>query len=344
MADVMKQLDEINKIRAESLTENQAIGLEVVDGHAVKAPADYQDPDELYRLLIERVRRYHPSADVSLIEKAYRIAKEAHEGQYRKSGEAYIIHPLWVAIILANLELDKETIVAGMLHDVVEDTIMTEEEIEKEFGGEVALLVDGVTKLGQMSYSADKLEAQAENLRKMFLAMAKDIRVIIIKLADRLHNMRTLQFMRPEKQKEKARETMDIYAPIAQRLGISKIKHRRQDQPHDRRGRRFRRSHGRPGGPEGGPEVQPLQLPADARHGPQRGRSHRFGGGGWDAAAVLPVRFASSKNLYSQPLHTVWPVFFPPYCVGFPCHTSVWLRKISLFDVKKPRPSGILRL
>lgn len=114
MADVMKQLDEINKIRAESLTENQAIGLEVVDGHAVKAPADYQDPDELYRLLIERVRRYHPSADVSLIEKAYRIAKEAHEGQYRKSGEAYIIHPLWVAIILANLELDKETIVAGI--------------------------------------------------------------------------------------------------------------------------------------------------------------------------------------------------------------------------------------
>ena len=224
MADVMKQLEELNKITAESLTENQAAGLDVVDGHAVMSPADYQDPDKLYRLLIERVCKYHPSADVSLIEKAYKIAKEAHEGQYRKSGEAYIIHPLWVAIILANLELDKETIVAGMLHDVVEDTIMTEEEIEKEFGEEVALLVDGVTKLGQMSYSADKLEAQAENLRKMFLAMAKDIRVIIIKLADRLHNMRTLQFMRPEKQKEKARETMDIYAPIAQRLGISRIK------------------------------------------------------------------------------------------------------------------------
>ncbi|MEG0108905.1 MAG: HD domain-containing protein, partial [Lachnospiraceae bacterium] len=198
--------------------------LKIVDGHAVKAPVDYQDPEQLYQTLIARIRKYHPSADISMIEKAYHIAKNAHEGQFRKSGEYYIIHPLWVGIILAELELDKETIVAGMLHDVVEDTILTEEEVEKEFGSEVALLVDGVTKLGQLSYSSDKLEVQAENLRKMFLAMAKDIRVILIKLADRLHNMRTLQYMRPEKQKEKARETMDIYAPIAQRLGISKIK------------------------------------------------------------------------------------------------------------------------
>ena len=159
-----------------------------------------------------------------MIEKAYRIAKEAHKDQARKSGEPYIIHPLWVGIILADLEMDKETIVAGMLHDAVEDTAMTLDDITKEFGEEVALLVDGVTKLGQLSYSQDKLEVQAENLRKMFLAMAKDIRVIIIKLADRLHNMRTLEFMTPAKQQEKARETMDIYAPIAQRLGISKIK------------------------------------------------------------------------------------------------------------------------
>ena len=190
----------------------------------VKTMEDFTSPEILYDELIASVKKYHPSTDISMIEKAYKIAYEAHEGQKRKSGEPYIIHPLCVAIILADLELDKETIVAGLLHDVVEDTVMTTEEITKEFGAEVALLVDGVTKLGQLSYSADKVEVQAENLRKMFLAMAKDIRVILIKLADRLHNMRTLKYMKPEKQKEKARETMDIYAPLAQRLGISKIK------------------------------------------------------------------------------------------------------------------------
>lgn len=213
-----------NRIAPEALTEDHTKGLAVVDGHAVKSQEDYEDPDRLYDMLIARIRKYHPSTDVSLIEKAYKLAVEAHGEQRRKSGEPYIIHPLWVAIILADLEMDKETIAAGMLHDVVEDTKFTEEDIRKEFGAEVALLVDGVTKLGRLSYSSDKLEVQAENLRKMFLAMAKDIRVIIIKLADRLHNMRTLQFMTPAKQKEKAKETMDIYAPIAQRLGISKIK------------------------------------------------------------------------------------------------------------------------
>jgi guanosine-3',5'-bis(diphosphate) 3'-pyrophosphohydrolase len=186
--------------------------------------SEFRSPEDLYDELITTVRKYHPSDDISLIEKAYQTAKAAHGDQKRKSGEPYIIHPLSVAIILANLELDKESIVAGLLHDVVEDTGMTYEEVEKEFGKEVADIVDGVTKLGQLSYSADKLEEQAENLRKMFLAMAKDIRVIMVKLADRLHNMRTLKYMRPEKQIEKARETMDIYAPIAQRLGISKIK------------------------------------------------------------------------------------------------------------------------
>ena len=213
-----------NRIAPEALTKDHTKGLAVIDGHAVKSQEDYEDPDRLYDILIARIRKYHPSTDVSLIEKAYKLAVEAHGDQRRKSGEPYIIHPLWVAIILADLEMDKETIAAGMLHDVVEDTKFTEEDIRKEFGAEVALLVDGVTKLGRLSYSSDKLEVQAENLRKMFLAMAKDIRVIIIKLADRLHNMRTLQFMTPAKQKEKAKETMDIYAPIAQRLGISKIK------------------------------------------------------------------------------------------------------------------------
>lgn len=206
--------------------ENELLNktLEIVDGHAVKAPEDYQDPEQLYQILVSRVRKYHPSADISLLEKAYTHSTKAHEGQLRKSGEPYIIHPLWVGIILAGLEMDKETIVAGMLHDAVEDTDMTVADVAGLFGDEVALLVDGVTKLGQLSYSKDKLEVQAENLRKMFLAMAKDIRVIIIKLADRLHNMRTLEFMTPAKQQEKARETLDIYAPIAQRLGISKIK------------------------------------------------------------------------------------------------------------------------
>lgn len=205
------------------MTEEQAREVQEDDRSIVKME-DFTSPDELYQELVQRVTKYHPSADISMIEKAYQVAKKAHDGQVRKSGEPYIIHPLCVAIILADLELDKESIAAGLLHDVVEDTPMTTEDLAKEFGDEVALLVDGVTKLGQLSYSADKVDEQAENLRKMFLAMAKDIRVILIKLADRLHNMRTLKYMKPEKQKEKARETMDIYAPIAQRLGISKVK------------------------------------------------------------------------------------------------------------------------
>lgn len=213
----------MEKSKEAALQDDEIAKIKKADA-SVKTMEDFTSPSVLYEELISSVRKYHPSTDISMIEKAYRIARDAHEGQVRKSGEPYIIHPLCVGIILADLELDKETIVAGLLHDVVEDTVMTTEEITREFGAEVALLVDGVTKLGQLNYSADKVEVQAENLRKMFLAMAKDIRVILIKLADRLHNMRTLKYMPPHKQKEKARETMDIYAPIAQRLGISKVK------------------------------------------------------------------------------------------------------------------------
>jgi len=202
------------------MAEDKLKGIEM----ELEAPADFTSPEALYEDLVKSIKKYHPSDDLSMIEKAYQIARDAHKDQKRKSGEPYIIHPLCVAIILADLELDKESIIAGILHDVVEDTVLTDAEITQIFGKEVALLVDGVTKLTQLSWSADKVETQAENLKKMFLAMAKDIRVILIKLADRLHNMRTLQYMKPEKQKEKARETIEIYAPLADRLGISKIK------------------------------------------------------------------------------------------------------------------------
>ena len=210
----------------------------VIEDGKMEPVGDYGGPEDLYQDLISRIKKYHPSDDITLIEKAYHLADDAHKGQARKSGEPYIIHPLCVGIILADLEMDKETIAAGLLHDVVEDTLYTDDELREIFGADVALLVDGVTKLqhfnmegaGNIGKAAetdkdkDKVDIQAENLRKMFLAMAKDIRVIIIKLADRLHNMRTLTYMPPEKQQRIARETLDIYSPLADRLGISKIK------------------------------------------------------------------------------------------------------------------------
>ena len=212
------------------LSEDEKLKTEIEEVDAnLRTMDEFLTPEQLYGELTSSVQKYHPSTDLSLIEKAYLIAREAHQGQKRKSGEPYIIHPLCVGIILAELELDKETIISGLLHDVVEDTVMTKEEIAREFSPEVAEIVDGVTKLGQLNYSADKIEEQAENLRKMFLAMAKDIRVILVKLADRLHNMRTLQYMPEAKQKEKARETIDIYSPIAQRLGITKVKNELDD-------------------------------------------------------------------------------------------------------------------
>ncbi|MDD7718673.1 MAG: bifunctional (p)ppGpp synthetase/guanosine-3',5'-bis(diphosphate) 3'-pyrophosphohydrolase [Eubacteriaceae bacterium] len=177
---------------------------------------------------LSEIASVNSNYNTELIGRAYDTAKSLHEGQLRKSGEPYLIHPVAVAKLLARLGMDEETIVGGLLHDVVEDTDYTRDQLVIEYGEEVALLVDGVTKLGNIKFDS-KEEAQAENLRKMFLAMSKDIRVLIIKLADRLHNMRTLEFMKPEKKIEKSRETIDIYAPLASRLGIYTIKFELED-------------------------------------------------------------------------------------------------------------------
>ena len=173
--------------------------------------------------LLERITSYYPDADLEIIIKAYDFAKAAHEGQLRDSGEPFFNHPFEVALILADLELDLDTVAAGLLHDVIEDTDVTPEELEQEFGSHIFALVDGVTKLEKLPFK-NRLEREAENLRKMIFAMAKDIRVILIKLADRLHNMRTLRYLDQERQIKIARETLDIYAPLANRLGIWTIK------------------------------------------------------------------------------------------------------------------------
>lgn len=178
--------------------------------------------------LLEKIKSYNPNVDEAFIRKGFEFAEEKHRGQKRNSGEDYIIHPYHVALILAEMNMDPATIVAGLLHDVVEDTDVTYEDVKELFGEEIANLVDGVTKLKKLSYQT-KQEKQAENIRKMVLAMAKDIRVIIVKLADRLHNLRTLEYMNEAKKKEKALETIEIYAPLADRLGMSRIKWELED-------------------------------------------------------------------------------------------------------------------
>ena len=184
--------------------------------------------DASYAQLAEAIEKSNKSYDLPRIEAAYELAKKAHEGQVRSFGDPYISHPIAVAIILVGLGMDSDTIIGALLHDVVEDTSVTLEDIEKQFGADVAELVDGVTKLANIPYSS-RAEQQAENVRKMLLAMAKDVRVVIIKLADRLHNMRTLDFRIPEKQRVKSLETMEIYAPLAHRLGIRSVKEELED-------------------------------------------------------------------------------------------------------------------
>ena len=173
--------------------------------------------------ILDKVTAYHPEANLDVLRKAYIYSAKVHGGQVRKSGEPYLTHPLAVAFILAELELDEASVATGLLHDTVEDTLATTEEIESLFGRDIAALVDGVTKLAQIHFQ-NQDEKLAENFRKMLIAMSQDIRVLLVKLADRLHNMRTLQHMSADKQKRIARETMDIYAPLANRLGISWIK------------------------------------------------------------------------------------------------------------------------
>lgn len=184
--------------------------------------------EQMYLQLISTIQNYNQSADLARVRKAYEFAENLHRSQVRLSGEPYIFHPLSVAVILAQMEMDEDTIIAALLHDTVEDTNCTSQDLVLEFGEQVAELVDGVTKLGRIPYSSQE-EQQVENLRKMFMAMAKDIRVILIKLADRLHNLRTLKSMPEEKQRQKALETMEVFAPLAHRLGISKIKWELED-------------------------------------------------------------------------------------------------------------------
>ena len=185
-------------------------------------------PEGKYQDFISKIKKYIPNVDEKRIHDAYDCAIGAHEGQKRRDGSDYVTHPIAVAEVVAEMELDTDSVISALLHDCIEDTEFGYDKIKSKFGKEVADIVEGVSKLTRMPY-ASKEEAQIESLRKMFLAMGKDIRVILIKIADRLHNMRTIEFHRPEKQREKALETMEVYAPLAHRLGMQKIKWELED-------------------------------------------------------------------------------------------------------------------
>src|SRR6202041_3696907 len=181
-----------------------------------------------FRELMKRIQENRPQDDLAIVKKAYDYSLKHHEGQMRASGEPYLVHPLEVALVLAEMKMDPVAVAAGLLHDSVEDTSVTIVDIRKEFGEQVAHIVEGVTKISKIDF-ATREEQQAENLRKMMLAMVDDIRVVIIKLADRLHNMRTLEHLNPDKQQKIARETLDIYAPLAHRLGMGKVRGELED-------------------------------------------------------------------------------------------------------------------
>lgn len=183
---------------------------------------------ETRQQFLNSIKEFNPNYNIEMIGRAYDVAAKMHEGQFRKSGEKYLIHPMAVAQILAELGMDEDTIIAGLLHDAIEDTEYTEEQLTDQFGEGICLMVDGVTKLGSLKFET-KEERQAESLRKMFLAMSKDIRVLIIKLADRLHNLRTINYMSEKQIQNKCKETLDIYAPLASRLGIFTMKFELED-------------------------------------------------------------------------------------------------------------------
>lgn len=198
-----------------------------------KMLAENTDVDALYAELLEKIKKVHQNEnEIEIINKAFEVAKKQHGDQKRRSGEPYIIHPIAVADILVNFGMDYQSLVAALLHDVVEDTDYTLDELKAEFGGEIAVLVDGVTKLGHLQFAEkdSREDQQAENIRKMLLAMSKDIRVIVVKLADRLHNMRTLEYVAPQKQRDTALETLEIFAPISHRLGIRSVKEELEDR------------------------------------------------------------------------------------------------------------------